>query len=118
MKGAKYRNNMLYKIPLKVVFYFTEVSFRQYLEHVPVPVVEKEVCDSPEHYNAHLGVSDICSGARTDKPTCKVFRFYCLLHKDRYQLTFQDKLYQIQEYKNFDVKIERYLKLRSESQKC
>jgi secreted trypsin-like serine protease len=47
------------------------VSFQQYLEHIPVPVVDKKVCNSEEHYNGHLAVFDICTGARTDKPTCK-----------------------------------------------
>jgi len=47
------------------------VSFQQYLEHIPVPVVDKKVCNSQKHYNGHLAVFDICTGARTDKPTCK-----------------------------------------------
>merc|ERR550519_2738787 len=27
------------------------VSFQQYLEHIPVPVVDKKVCNSQKHYN-------------------------------------------------------------------
>lgn len=47
------------------------VNFRQYLEHIPVPVVDKAECDSRDHYNGHLSVSDICTGSRADKPSCK-----------------------------------------------
>ena len=57
-------------------FFLLGVSFQQYLEHIPVPVVDKKVCNSQKHYNGHLAVFDICTGARTDKPTCKV-SFLC-----------------------------------------
>ena len=56
-------------------FFLLGVSFQQYLEHIPVPVVDKKVCNSQKHYNGHLAVFDICTGARTDKPTCKVTFF-------------------------------------------
>ena len=48
------------------------VSFQQYLEHIPVPFVDKDLCNSSAHYNGHLGLSDICTGSRTDRPVCKV----------------------------------------------
>merc|ERR1712218_160917 len=47
------------------------VSFHQYLEHIPVPHVEREECDSPAHYNGHLAPTDICTGARADRTTCR-----------------------------------------------
>jgi len=47
------------------------VSFYQYLEHIPVPHVEMNKCNSTEHYNGLLDDSHICSGARADRPTCK-----------------------------------------------
>jgi len=47
------------------------VSFQQYLEHIPVPFVDKDLCNSSAHYNGHLGLSDICTGSRTDRPVCK-----------------------------------------------
>ena len=57
-----------------------EVSFQQYLDHIPVPSVDKSLCNSAEHYNGHLGASDLCTGSRTDVPTCKVnsrVRIFC-----------------------------------------
>ena len=48
------------------------VSFQQYSEHIPVPSVDRELCNSPTHYNGHLGSSDLCTGSRTDRPICKV----------------------------------------------
>jgi len=47
------------------------VSFYQYLEHIPVPYVDMNKCNSTEHYNGLLEDSHICSGARADRPTCK-----------------------------------------------
>ena len=60
------------------------MSFHQYLDHIPVPVVEKDLCDSEDHYNGHLGVSDICTGARTDKPDCRVSHFNCTINREFY----------------------------------
>ena len=42
------------------------------MEHIPVPFVDKDLCNSSAHYNGHLGLSDICTGSRTDRPVCKV----------------------------------------------
>ena len=53
-------------------YFFLGVSFQQYLEHIPVPFVDKDLCNSSAHYNGHLGLSDICTGSRTDRPICKV----------------------------------------------
>ena len=60
------------------------VSFHQYLEHIPVPYVDMNKCNSTEHYNGLLEDSHICSGARTDRPTCKV-RFFKSLFPKEYQ---------------------------------
>ena len=37
-----------------------------------MPFVDKDLCNSSAHYNGHLGLSDICTGSRTDRPVCKV----------------------------------------------
>ena len=58
---------------------FAGVSFYQYLEHIPVPYVEMNKCNSTEHYNGLLEDSHICSGARADRPTCKVKEFFILV---------------------------------------
>ena len=58
-------------------YFFLGVSFQQYLEHIPVPFVDKDLCNSSAHYNGHLGLSDICTGSRTDRPICKV----CVVNK-------------------------------------
>ena len=55
-----------------MLHFLSGVSFYQYLEHIPVPYVGMEKCNSTEHYNGLLDDSHICSGARADKPSCKV----------------------------------------------
>ena len=40
-----------------------------------MPYVGMDKCNSTEHYNGLLDGSHICSGARADKPSCKVRNF-------------------------------------------
>ena len=82
VSGALYRNpyNCCTHLLLLLHFLsFAGVSFYQYLEHIPVPYVEMNKCNSTEHYNGLLEDSHICSGARADRPTCKVKEFFILV---------------------------------------
>ena len=47
-------------------------KFHQYTEYIPVPSVEKSVCNSSLHYDGQLDDNLICTGAKTDRNPCKV----------------------------------------------
>lgn len=48
------------------------VSFHQYLDYLPVPLVNLTSCNSEEHYNGFLDQSFVCTGERDKEMDCRV----------------------------------------------
>ncbi|XP_063223858.1 uncharacterized protein LOC134531825 isoform X2 [Bacillus rossius redtenbacheri] len=39
-----------------------ELNFTPYLNYLPIPTIELDVCNSTKHYSGYIGPSDICAG--------------------------------------------------------
>lgn len=58
---------------IKYYFHFIESNLQQYLHYLPVPTIEKQECNSTNHYNGHLGADKICAGyTDSEKSPCYV----------------------------------------------
>lgn len=62
------------------VFVFLEMNLQQYLQYLPVPTIDTELCNSSKHYNGHIDNDKICAGfTDAEKTPCYVSIFCKLL---------------------------------------
>lgn len=66
-----------YRISQSWQHFVIGLQFEQYQDYIPVPSVEKSVCNSSLHYNGKLNDNEICTGARADRRPCRVRILYC-----------------------------------------